>query len=418
MYRSWQDQVALIHTGTKRCDFLFPLNSNPHSKPGKSLLRDIKLAVNQPSTWALLDACAPFGLVERTVANHVLVTSPRRTVYNDFSKGTDFLRWMPVWTWDELEDCRSKSYKQVTRDQLEQIAEITGAIPRLAFSERTLAVAQRREQLLRTVTGKLPHNVQQLNDIIASINQSAGPGDISHRILHVAVVDDSYDAKQPMVGYSQPRRQFASEKVENLTLDALVKAQMANTVRIVNGEEGSDECRRDVFEAWTHRVLPLANRTYDIKRLDGGAPQETEKLTFSASKVRHFFSLKEFSNQPLAPGEYAKPRHRTLGAVDSFMLPGSLFQMTIGEDHIIKGARLLEAMEVFDKKAPLRLYFVIPPDHWETFKKQSYLNKEAKVYKKVPAEITDRVQQWALLFKASPDQIPAVTASEDEKASD
>ena len=242
VYRSWTKRVALMHTGSKETEFVSFFDPDLQWK--SPFLRRIKSALGEQSTWVLLDACQQFGS-PMTVANHVLVTSPRRSVYNDFAKGAA-KRWMPVWTWDEMLDINAKIYSHITPAQLENIAELSGPIPRLAFPKK-FALWWRKE-LLSEIMGKLPHTVDDLNRLISTVQQCEDKADTSHRILHVTVDDDSYDAKQPWVGYTATRTRFATAAVETMTLDSLLNAQMNTTIRIVNGEEGkeSDQCRREV----------------------------------------------------------------------------------------------------------------------------------------------------------------------------
>ena len=75
--------------------------------PYPQIYADAVQAPYQRSSWVLLDSCVPpSGQV--TDANTVLVTSPCAPApYHEYQKYAQSL-WVPVWTPDELEDCRSK----------------------------------------------------------------------------------------------------------------------------------------------------------------------------------------------------------------------------------------------------------------------------------------------------------------------
>ena len=407
VYKSGPDNVlALMATDTSDAE-IWSTHKDAPPRP-QEFWDAVSDAVNTPSSWVLLDSCEHLEEAE-AVANTVLVTSPRADIFNEFAKfAKDSTLWMPVWTWEELEDCRNKVYKHIPIDHLQKFAEISGGIPRLVFQTKADEKARDEwcDSIKREIYMKLPRSMDGLRTIVDVISASVERSEASHRILHFYVLDEFFDASSPGIGYRHSRVQFPSAWVEELTTTALERANANDIVHLINsaaGQVGWSGPRSIMFESWAHRTLPLGGQTYEIKRLDGPDPKPTGTIAFLANPAVLFWKLRELSM--LADKVYAHPRTKILGAVDALMRPDKMFQMTIGEKHPIKAARLQDAMAMLQPQGQLRLYFVIPRDRWDDFKEQPYHSSGSPSHvlqnENVPTEIRNRVEQWALLFTPS-----------------
>ena len=64
---------------------------------------DLEFYLDDPATWYLVDSDQPLEVAAKTL----LVSSPYNNRYKDFLKHyTSTMRYMPVWTWDEIESCQ------------------------------------------------------------------------------------------------------------------------------------------------------------------------------------------------------------------------------------------------------------------------------------------------------------------------
>ena len=364
------------------------------------------LAVQVPNNWVLLDACSHLGDPNST-AHTVMVTSPRADLYNDYAKFCSRKLWMPVWDWAELSDCRGKVFNDtVSQERLESVAEAAGQIPRDVFFAENKDTQKYVQQLEMDVASAIPKDLNQLTRVVDEVRASEAVHVISHRIVHLWTTD-----------YQTVTTHFASPFVEGKTMDYLEKAQLNDIQRIMRGE-GDDNLRTIIYERWAHVTLAMGGQQYKIKRLDGPAAGAESVVTFPTMQTRRFWNLKDFEKNALLMGEYAQPKSKILGAVDSLVKPDILFQMTVASDHGIKAALLEEAIDVIDppvplqpgqrrvarKGPPIRLYFVIPQKRWTTFRKQSYDSTGSHSHVLQPAnialEIRNRIEQWALLFPA------------------
>ena len=367
-------------------------------------------AVKVPNNWVLLDACVHLGDANST-AHTVMVTSPRADLYNEYAKFCSRKLWMPVWEWPELLDCRDKVFfNSISQERLQCVADVCGQIPRLVFDAEESVTEEYVRQLETEVETAIPKNLEQLTRVMDEVRASEAVHVISHRILHswIAYSDSNAD-------YRSVTTRFASLYVQDRTMDHLVKAQLNDIQRIMRGE-GDDRLRTFIYEGWAHVTLSTGREQYKIKRLDGSAPGAESVVTFPAMRTRRFWNLKDFETNALSIGEYAQPKSRIVGAVDSLVKPDILFQMTVASDHGIKAALLEQAIDVIDPPVPvptgqprvartgppIRLYFVIPPQRWATFGKQSYHSAGSHSHvlqlANVPLEIRNKIEQWALLF--------------------
>jgi hypothetical protein len=88
--------------------------------------------VKDSSVWYLVDGPVDAADLSSIPVNaRVLqVTSPDRKKFKEFLKEDADQYFMPVWTHDELEDCRGKLYPNLSADDLTEFERIAGPIPR------------------------------------------------------------------------------------------------------------------------------------------------------------------------------------------------------------------------------------------------------------------------------------------------
>jgi hypothetical protein len=132
MYRLGQEGKSMVYAHTiGRTNFftvIAPPNNMQRSIPNEKM-REV---VRDSSVWYLVDGPVDAGELSAIPVNaRVLqVTSPDRTKFKDFLKEGAEQYFMPVWTHDELEDCRGKMYPNVSAGNLKEFERIAGPIPR------------------------------------------------------------------------------------------------------------------------------------------------------------------------------------------------------------------------------------------------------------------------------------------------
>jgi hypothetical protein len=96
-----------------------PISLHKDEEPYAIPLLHLPRELSQPSTVYVVDGRNP-GLDHGNPVSTFLVCSPRKEHWHDFMKGRDSKRmlYMPVWTLDELEQCRARLYPQVSADLL------------------------------------------------------------------------------------------------------------------------------------------------------------------------------------------------------------------------------------------------------------------------------------------------------------
>jgi hypothetical protein len=107
-----------------------PISLHKDEEPYAIPLLHLPRELSQPSTVYVVDGRNP-GLDHGNPVPTFLVCSPRKEHWHDFMKGRDSKRmlYMPVWTLDELEQCRARLYPQVSADLLASLFAIVGGRP-------------------------------------------------------------------------------------------------------------------------------------------------------------------------------------------------------------------------------------------------------------------------------------------------
>ena len=299
-----QDITIVYRNRYGPCKFLALMNIN--SKEVDSCVIDpndtapdrFRRAAGQAKNWVLLDSCGPLGDPDGT-AHGVMVTSPRATMYNEYSKyGTEL--WMPVWDWTELSDCRLKVFKNtISQEWLECVAEVSGPIPRLVFNAAASDANARVLQIKRDAEKSMAKDLNQLSRIVDEVSGTETVNVLSHRIVHSWVPDNFCSQSDPTTGYRTHKVRFASPWVEKTVMDRLVKAQLNDIRRLVSGKTADEDIRKIVFESWAHVTIPLGGQQYKIRRLDGVAAGTESVVSFAAMTTRSFWNLREFVQETI-----------------------------------------------------------------------------------------------------------------------
>jgi hypothetical protein len=226
-----------------------------------------------------------------------------------------------------------------------------------------------------------------------------------------------------MEGYSMSRVYFASMYVQESVYDRFAEQNHDRLMHFIWHSAGNpllSAMRGTLFEEHVHRRL-ASDESFEVRRLDEpaeGSGDEVERVTFGKLSTLMVHGVSD-----IRAGHYCRPQTRNFESIDAVVAPSSLFQITVGEKHPVKSNGLAQLQPQLASSGPIRLYFVVPPDRWGSFKRQSYVTKKGELAwvwwhgaaaqsgwarcageeaKVVRAWIRERVQQYALKLGPTP----------------
>jgi len=335
--------------------------------------------LDDPESLFVADAHAPTLVRARTL----IVTSPRKSVYHEYYKQhSPNLCYMPVWTLDELLACRRGCYPQLSESAVADQFGIWGGVPREVLF--TAPVAARRAFIDQAI------DACNVETCVLAVGQIHGPDDITHRVIHIGVVDDGT--------YLTPRLRFASEYVASKLLDRFAtheRNRLLNFLRAAEAEGSVAGLRGHLFEHWAHRTI-AAGGNFRMRDLRTG----NETWIRLPQLVTEVF--RTLGTLAVQPGRYYRPWQRNLAAVDALALPRNgpalLLQMTVGSTHPTKAAGVEAVQERLQPGAPVSLVFAVTEDHFDDFEEQVFVGQDDR---RLPANARLRrltaIPQFALL---------------------
>ena len=129
------------------------------------------------------------------------------------------------------------------------------------------------------------------------------------------------------------------------------------------------EISRHLYEIYAHLKLRKGGFTMRAKDLDN---EKLFNLTIEEHNGPHIsFGKNSIPSSPLDSSAYYEASgDDSFPAIDSFSEQG-MFQITVAQEHPIRGVRILENMCALFSEP--KLYFVVPSHRFEKFKKQKFL---------------------------------------------
>jgi hypothetical protein len=258
-------------------------------------------------------------------------------------------------TWDlcEMQECRAHIHSQMPSADVTQRFDKWGGSPRYVLQKLDLEDQAALQQAIDSCSVKLVQD---------SLGNSSAHDEVSNRILHLRVKADFINT---YVAWASP---WVAEHIAY----KLWRTERQQLLLFLNaGTRLSDlgGVRGNLWEGLCHARL-AAGGTYRCRDLDypEGGPVDKSFLQSTNALVFDQWS----SLQQCAHGTYCRPRVKNKAAVDSALLPDALFQITVSGHHSINCAGLLDSFNGLDSSTTVvTLYFVVPPDRFPTFKRQS-----------------------------------------------
>ena len=304
-------------------------------------------------TWYLVDEAVPPGAVE-VEARTLVFSSPKRENYKDTLKApASTIRYMPVWSWEEIEACRSLLYADDPGRPASEVRaayERWGGIPRYVLEK--LADRSAQLELSRALSVK---NVEKVLDSVGEIDTAP---EASHRLLHIMT-------SAPYVDTSV---EFGSDYIRGRATEILLRRQRAELSYFVSRETDPlfANLRGDCFEGLAHEKL-AAGGEFQTRLLTGAGGSSTRIMPraplrrISGNKLENLAELCDFP-----AGTYCKPTNGNFPVIDALILPGLLLQMTVSERHGVDEAKLEQILVALGLDSA-QLAFVVPPDKFDGF---------------------------------------------------
>ncbi|GAX79592.1 hypothetical protein CEUSTIGMA_g7033.t1 [Chlamydomonas eustigma] len=317
-------------------------------------------------TWWIMDKAKG----REREAYTVLLSSPSQERCKEFLKlmGCTCL-YMPVWSIEEIEKCRTVIYSHLTAGAVADLYEKWGGIPRFVLEKANDVPAQEM----------LENSIKQCSwvDVMSCVYSPETAKEVSHKVLHRHVKPDSGCQKYFMAmasPYVERELLIRGQETKFLELQKYFVQCMSSPA--TKGMAGT------IFEAFAHKILQKGG-DFKVRMLHKVKSKacNVETISFKTSKkIMEFDDLEEVWEKA-ADGQYCQPRKHNFPAIDSLSQPESLFQMTVAQKKRQVSAGYVSAAQYL-RGPRKRIYFVVDEETFETFKHVHG----------VPAEL----EQWVL----------------------
>ncbi|PNW78204.1 hypothetical protein CHLRE_09g386600v5 [Chlamydomonas reinhardtii] len=328
--------------------------------------RTFKAQLKDRKAWYISDGVKPRYIVQARV---LLITSPTRAIYKDMLKSGALELYMPLWTLKELQECRAKVYDaSVSEGLAARLYRYYGGVARYVLGVPSqLDTPQDMDALLRPLAFDLDAcNTAQVRSGLGALQTEP---EASHLVLHINTKGEN--------NFKLSHLDFSSPWVAGAFVERAMERDFDALVSLVASTSGS--LRGRLHEQLVHRLLPQGGSftavPIDRDTLLRAGPEE--KLLLPTSETRSFKDVSVISAAGFPEGVYFRPQETNFATVDSLLRVGNtlhLFQMTVTTDGKAVSAKALTRvfdgllLRAQDKALGLRLYYVVPPDVFDSFK--------------------------------------------------
>ncbi|CAG8614434.1 2086_t:CDS:2 [Paraglomus occultum] len=389
-------------------------------------IRAFKDYLGNEEVWYIVDGREPMEYVAKTI----LVCSPQKRHYSSFDKLGTTIRYMPVWSWEEIDACRTKLFRNLTQEYVRKLYNEWGGIPRFTLF---YALNDSQQDLLLRAINSVNDN------LLNFVGETTDDNSASHKIVHICTnipkgedegedgeeggegvedveiteVEDnpgeSSTSKSPAVTrpdkrknvigkgkpfYSMSTLEFASDYVSEEIMDKLIKNyrdKLENFVKASSSINDYSSLRGAIFERIAHRKL-LKGGSFRTRPLFASTVScfgaNNSNLSIPTRKKRLFSDISE-----IVPNMYCIPTQKNNASFDAFVFPDTFFQMTVSENHPIIKSGLEKYIK--DDNSDIKFYFVLPKEIYNSYQEQVLYTTKRTVLKNRPPWI-NRLRQYAL----------------------
>ncbi|CAI2188688.1 19541_t:CDS:2 [Funneliformis geosporum] len=356
---------------------------------------EITRYLNDPNVWYIVDG----KKCDKVEAKTILICSDH---YKDFDKLSPHIRYMPVWSWKEIDTCRNKIYNSLSSDDVRKLYNKWGGIPRYVLENtHNMEIQDQLQEAIDSCSEK----------IFKYIGGAESKKDISHKLIHIwtnipdedimgetenIVSDEDDEVKREP--YTKKIILFASNYVgrqvtKKLKTSILNKLFTELEESLSSGK--SNQFLGSCFEQIAHQRLQNG-RAFDIRSLEPNGRTNSTKSFEKQDEILTFSEIKDIENNM-----YYRPESKIFPSIDAICAPDSLFQMTTSLNHPIKIVGLQKISGKLASDGEIPFYFVVPSQLYDIYKKQNFATINNAIAKNVPPWISNRIKQYALRLDLS-----------------
>ena len=387
--------------------------------------RRIKTNLSNPDAWYIVDGKPP----DESEAKTILICSPLKSHYKVFDGRIPDIRYMPVWTWNEISKCKDDIFANLSKDEVRELYIKWGGIPRYILEGAHAIGIQKQldgaintcsESIFRYIGGdvakddishKLIHiwtnyseesnefNVKSLIDALSKSSSSGQPPadplpessssglpPLPDQPPTDLLRDQSFTDLLPLTDLSldQPPIDLQVEPIieEEYYTETIVKFAsnyVGQQVILVLKKIAIDKCRRDVSAVIDGgKSNPVTGCVFEQiahKVIRNGGTFKRRSLDTNIEDTvifpkRDLILLTQIDE--IQNGAYSIPLDKSFPSVDAIVAPDCLFQMTTAKDHKIKISGLKRVQSKLETEKDIEFYFVVPTKLYSSYKKQKY----------------------------------------------
>ena len=331
----------------------------------------------KPETYYIVDGTTPIQVPAKTI----LLTSPRREVWYQFSKCHCIIRYMPIWNIDETEQCRGKMFDYLSTEEVKSLYKKWGGIPRYILEKaKDVEIQNRLEN---------SHFAVDLNILITAIGNPEALDSAAHRLIHLHVDGDFH---------SNLYYTFASEYIANLVYFNLYqtkRTELLQFLAVSHGLSAVGVLRGILFERHAHSMISKGGifRIRELYHPDLNIPL-TKTIDKKFDPLQEFLFDNDLDVQ--ASNFYFRPKITNYESVDSFAKPNLLFQITGANKHPCKQNGIHKVLNLLGNPSDPMLFFIVPNDCFQNFKYQKYEDNTGHIMQEPTYKNVKKVKQFVL----------------------
>ncbi|PKY19858.1 hypothetical protein RhiirB3_496000 [Rhizophagus irregularis] len=334
----------------------------------------LKRYLANEEVWYIVDGREPMEYVAKTI----LICSPQKSHYSQFDKLGVTIRYMPVWSWAEIDLCRGILFRNLTQEHVRELYNKWGGIPRYTLF---YALNDGQQAFLQMA-------INSVNDkILNFIGETTDDNNSSHKIVHIRTnVEENEEEEE---GEEEEGEEVEEEEE---VVGEITRNQLQNFVEASSSLNDYATLRGTIFERIAHRKL-LEGGSFRTRPLFATTVScfgmNNSKLPIPKRDKLVFSTVDE-----VVPNRYCIPTQKNNASFDAFVFPDTFFQMTVAESHPI----IKHGLEKYVNKADnsdIKFYFVLPKEVYNSYQEQALHTTKRTVLKKVPPWV-NRIKQYAL----------------------